>query len=89
MDQKYERIPIFRYTTLFIYTLKTTIFQQRTTKKHFPFEIGGQITDFHFGSFRFWRKFEEKKNQTKKKKKKKRKKKKKKKNTFPYQNNFQ
>ena len=26
-----------------------------------PFQNGGQITDFHFASFRFWPKFEKKK----------------------------
>ena len=35
-------------------------------KKNFenvvPFQNGGQITDFYFASFRFWPKFEKKKN---------------------------
>ena len=39
-----------------VYTLITTIFQGK--KKILPFQNGGQITDFHFASFRFRPKFE-------------------------------
>ena len=31
-----------------INTQKATIFKQKNTKNHFPFQNGGQITDFRF-----------------------------------------
>ena len=44
--------------TPYVYTLITTIFQEKKYKIFVPFQNGGQITDFHFVSFRFWSKFE-------------------------------
>ena len=44
--------------TPYVYTLITTIFQEKKYKIFVPFQNGGQITDFHFASFRFWPKFE-------------------------------
>ena len=44
--------------TPYVYTLITTIFQEKNYKIFVPFQNGGQITDFHFASFRFWPKFE-------------------------------
>ena len=44
--------------TPYVYTLITTIFQEKKYKIFVPFQNGGQITDFHFASFRFRPKFE-------------------------------
>ena len=44
--------------TPYVYTLITTIFQEKNKKIFVPFQNGGQITDFHFASFRFRPKFE-------------------------------
>ena len=44
--------------TIYIYTLITTIFQKKKNKIYVPFQSGGQITDFHFATFRFRPKFE-------------------------------
>ena len=48
--------------TIYIYTLITTKFQGKKYEIFVRFHNGGQITDFHFASFRFRPKFEEKKN---------------------------
>ena len=44
--------------TPYVYTLITTTFQEKKNKIFVPFQNGGQITDFHFASFRFRPKFE-------------------------------
>ena len=44
--------------TPYVYTHITTIFQGKKYKIFVPFQNGGQITDFHFASFRFRPKFE-------------------------------
>ena len=44
--------------TQYVYTLITTIFQEKKYKIFLPFQNGSQITDFHFASFRFRPKFE-------------------------------
>ena len=45
----------------YIHTLKRIIFKQQQ-KNDLPFQNDGQITtDFHFASFRFWRKIKKKK----------------------------
>ena len=44
--------------TPYVYTLITTIFQGKKYKIFVPFQNGGQITYFHFASFRFRPKFE-------------------------------
>ena len=44
--------------TPYVYTLITTIFQEKKYKIFVSFQNGGQITDFHFASFRFRPKFE-------------------------------
>ena len=44
--------------TPYVYTLITTTFQEKKYKIFVPFQNGGQITDFHFASFRFRPKFE-------------------------------
>ena len=44
--------------TPYVYTLITTIFQGKKYKIFVPFQNGGQITDFHFATFRFRPKFE-------------------------------
>ena len=44
--------------TPYVYTLITTIFQEKKYKIFAPFQNGGKITDFHFASFRFRPKFE-------------------------------
>ena len=50
---------IFYYVyTIYIYTLITTIFQGEKCKIYVPFQNGGQITDFHSATFRFWPKLE-------------------------------
>ena len=46
--------------TPYVYTLITTIFQEKKYKIFVPFQNGGQITDFHFATFRFRPKFEKK-----------------------------
>ena len=38
---------------LTLYTLITTIFQEKKYKIFVPFQNGGQITDFHFAAFQF------------------------------------
>ena len=43
---------------LYIHTLKRTIFKQKNSKNDLSFQNGGQITGFHFASFRFLQKFE-------------------------------
>ena len=44
--------------TPYLYTLITTIFQEKKYKYFVPFQNGGQIINFHFASFRFRPKFE-------------------------------
>ena len=44
--------------TPYIYTLITTIFQGKQIKYMYHFQNGGQITNFHFATFRFRPKFE-------------------------------
>ena len=44
--------------TPYVYTLITTIFQEKKYKIFVPFQNGGQITDFHFALFWFRPKFE-------------------------------
>ena len=53
-------IEFFNYLLhhIYIYTLITTIFQEKKYKIYVPFQNGGQITDFHFATFRFRPKFE-------------------------------
>ena len=47
------------FFTLYIHTLINHISGKKYKIKIFvPFQNGGQITDFHFASFRFWPKFE-------------------------------
>ena len=44
--------------TPYIYTLITTILQEKKYKIFVLFQNGGKITDFYFAAFRFWPKFE-------------------------------
>ena len=44
--------------TPYVYTLITTTFHEKKYIIFVPFQNGGQITDFHFASFRFRPKFE-------------------------------
>ena len=41
---------------------KNSQFCKKKIENVVPFQNGGQITDFYFASFRFWPKFEKKKN---------------------------
>ena len=64
MEPPPPRKPLFSHRnfliifTPYVYTLITTIFQEKKYKIFVPFQNGGQITDFHFASFRFRPKFE-------------------------------
>ena len=45
--------------TIYIWTIKKSEFCKKKKKKNenvVPFQNGGQITDFYFASFRFWKK---------------------------------
>ena len=58
-----QRKPLYHRNVLiiftpYVYTLITTIFQEKKYKIFVPFQNGDQITDLHFATFRFRSKFE-------------------------------